>query len=67
MDGLNIIALAQRFTRSGWDQDEAARLAELINLFLQLPDPPDPDGSFPDHARLRDLLAVAVDGTARVA
>ena len=47
---------------SGWDADESTRLARLVYLFLNVPDPPDLDGSFPDHARLRDLLGIAVDG-----
>ncbi len=62
MDGLNVSALAERFTRSGWDVDESTRLARLIGLFLELPDPPNLDGSYPDHARLRDVLAVTVEG-----
>ncbi len=62
MDGLNVTALAERFVLSGWEARESIRLARLVYLFLNLPDPPDLDGSFPDHARLRDLLAIAVDG-----
>ena len=62
MSGFNVTALAEGFALSGWDADESTRLARLIGLFLSLPNPPDLDGSFPDHARLRDLLAIAVDG-----
>jgi len=61
MGGLNITALTEGFALSGWDADESARLAGLIVLFLELPDPPDPDGSFPEYARLRDRLATTVD------
>ncbi|MCK5377326.1 MAG: hypothetical protein KAJ97_09605, partial [Acidobacteria bacterium] len=60
MDGLNLARLTEGFAESGWDGGEAARLARLIGLFLELPGPPDPAGSFPDHARLRDHLAAAV-------
>jgi hypothetical protein len=59
MDGLNLARLTEGFAESGWDGGEAARLARLIGLFLELPGPPDPAGSFPDHARLRDHLAAA--------
>ena len=62
MGGLSITALAEGFALSGWDAEESARLAELITLFLELPDPPDSDGSFPEYARLRDRLATTVDG-----
>jgi len=62
MGGLNVTALAEGFVLSGWGADESARFARLVGLFLELPDPPDLDGSFPDHARLRDLLATAIDG-----
>jgi len=62
MGGLNLTALAEGFALSGWDADESTRLARLIGLFLQLPDPPDLDGSFPEYARLRDRLAITVDG-----
>ncbi len=62
MDGLKITALTKRFSPSGWDQDEAARLARLVLRFLDLPDPPDPGGLFLDFGRLRDHLAAAVDG-----
>ena len=60
MDGLNVTTLAEGFAVSGWDAGEATRLARLIGLFLELPRPLDPDGLFPDFARLRDHLAAAV-------
>jgi len=63
MGGLNVTALTERFTLAGRNVDESERLAGLIALFLELPDPPDPDGSFPEYARLRDRLATTVDGS----
>ena len=62
MDVLDLTALADRFALSDWEAGESARLAGLIVLFLELPDPPDPDGFIPEYARLRDRLATAVDG-----
>ena len=62
MDGLDLKILADGFARSGWDADEWTRLARLVVLFLELPDPPDPDRSFPEYGRFRELLAAAVDG-----
>ena len=62
MDVLDLTALADRFALSDWEAGESARLAGLIVLFLELPDPPDPDGFIPEYARLRGRLATAVDG-----
>jgi len=62
MDGLDLKILAKGFAQSGWDADESVRLARLVVLFLELPNPPDPDGSFPEYGRFRELLAAAVDG-----
>jgi len=62
MDGMDVTTLAERFALSCWGADESTRLARLIGLFLELPDPPDLDGSFPDHARFRNLLATAIEG-----
>ncbi len=62
MDELTAIGLADQFALMGWDAEESTRLARLIVLFLELPDPPDPDGSFPAYGRFRELLAAAVDG-----
>jgi hypothetical protein len=62
MDGSIFASLTDRFALSGWDTGEATRLARLIGLFLELPDPPNLDGSYPDHARLRDVLAATVEG-----
>ncbi len=64
MGGLSVTALAEGFVLSGWEARESTRLARLVYLFLNLPDPPDLDGSFPEYPRLRDRLATTVDGGA---
>lgn len=61
MDGLDATTLAEGFAMAGWDVGEATRFARLVVLFLELPDPPDPDGSFPEYTGLRNRLASAVD------
>jgi len=54
--------LGPGFAASGWPADEARRLAGLIELFLSLPGPAIPGGSFPDFARLQDRLETSVRG-----
>jgi hypothetical protein len=61
MDGLDATTLAERFAMAGWDVGEATRFARLVGLFLELPDPPDSDHLFPQHARLRERLADTVE------
>ena len=53
--------MVSAFETSGWAREEAERLATLIDVFLQLPAPPDPHRVFPDYTRLRDRLAHAVE------
>jgi len=53
--------LAARLQSTGYDHGEAERLVQLIDLFLVLPDPPDPHGVFSDWPRLRDRLAMSLD------
>ena len=61
MDGLDATTLAEGFAMAGWDVGEANRLARLVGLFLELPDPPDSDHFFPQHAWLRERLAEVVE------
>lgn len=46
----------------GHSSKEARQLVRLIQLFLELPPPPDPFGLMPRFAELRDALSRAVQG-----
>jgi hypothetical protein len=51
------------FIELGWGQAEAARLACLVDRFLELQDPPESLPLFADFPAMRDRLAEAIDGS----
>jgi hypothetical protein len=54
--------LASAFADAGWDAEEAERLVTLVRHLCDRPTPPSPLGQLlPDHERLRDGLARAVE------
>jgi hypothetical protein len=58
---LALSTLAADLAASGWDGNEARRVSRLVDLFLDLPAPPDAPCAFPGYTRLRDRLAEAVE------
>jgi hypothetical protein len=56
-----MIDLATALCDTGYDPPEAERLARLIRFLLELPDPPDPYGAFPQWTRLRDAVGKAME------
>ncbi len=56
-----MIDLPATLQTTGYDRQEAEKLSRLIDLFLALPDPPDPHDVFSDWPRLRDRLAMAIE------
>jgi len=58
MDSERLVA---GFVASGWTEEEASRLARLIDLFLRLLEPSDRLGAFPDFSLLRDRLARSIE------
>ena len=53
--------LVRRFVASGWDGGEASRFIRLIDVFLDLPDPPNPIDIFPDFTELRNRLTRSIE------
>jgi hypothetical protein len=45
----------------GYSRQEAERLASLIRLFAELPEPPDPFGLYPRYSELRERLLASIE------
>ncbi len=47
----------------GYTQQEGERLARLIGLFAELPEPPDPLGLYPRYAELKQRLLASIESS----